>query len=187
MEEVNEKTIKEIFYNIINAIVIILYFFILNILYDNNLKIALERVIEIFTMIFLFIAIYFFEKSYRNDEEKPFLSGIESLVLSSLIMTINYIVKKFGFEFKAYGCTISYIFSIYFILKSIIIYTKERSKIEKSLTDIPEILKKETPKKKEAMKTKEREQLKRKQSSDMTKKEEIKRKTAEQKTKVNKK
>ena len=159
MKEIDQKIIKAIFNNVINSICVVALCFLLNIVYVLGLNEVLEKCIEISTIILLFIAIYFFEKAFKNDKEIIFLYGIETLLLSFLIMSIKYITKKFNINFMAYSCTISYLYSIYYIMKSIIIYTKEKIKIKKSYCDIPEILKKEEPLIKEAMKTNERKIL----------------------------
>lgn len=53
-KEVNEKYLKEIYLNILKAIIIILYFFVLNLSYENVSTEHLEIGIKAFTMIFLF-------------------------------------------------------------------------------------------------------------------------------------
>ena len=59
-KEVNEKYMKEIYLNILKAIVIVLYFFILNLAYENVRREYLDIAIKGFTMTFLFISIYIF-------------------------------------------------------------------------------------------------------------------------------
>ena len=103
-------------------------------------------------MIILAIAIIFFEKGYKNDDDKKAIEGIEILVLAITTLTINHIVTKYKIELSIYNSTISYIFSIYFILKGIVIYTKGRKKYADSLSDIKEIVQKNEPSKKEATK-----------------------------------
>lgn len=150
MKEVSEKYLKEIYLNVLKAIIVVLYFFVLNLAYENVNSEYLEMGIKIFTMIFLFIAIYIFEKAYKKDDEKLALQGIEILVLATYTLTTEHITNKFDFNFKSYSLVASYIFAIYFILKSIIVYTKGRKEIASNLSDIREIVKKDEPVKKEA-------------------------------------
>ena len=150
MKEVNEKYLKEIYLNILKAIIVVLYFFVLNLAYENINSEYLEIGIKIFTMIFLFIAIYIFEKAYKKDDEKLALQGIEILVLATYTLTTEHITTKFNFNFKSYSLVASYIFAIYFVLKSIIVYTKGRKELAEDLSDIREIVKKDEPVKKEA-------------------------------------
>ena len=153
MKEVKEKYLKEIYLNILKAIIIVLYFFILNLSYENiNNEHLIELGIQIFTMIFLFIAIYIFEKAYKKDDDNLAIQGIEILILSAYTLTSRHITNKFSFEFKSYSLVASYIFAIYFILKSIVIYTKGRKEEVENLSDIRELVKKDEPVIKEATK-----------------------------------
>lgn len=157
MKEVNEKYLKEIYLNILKAIIIVLYFLVLNLACEKVSAIYLERGIQIFTMIFLFIAIYIFEKAYKKDDDNLAIQGIEILILSAYTLTSRHITNKFNFEFKTYSLVASYIFAIYFILKCIIIYTKGRKEVAENYSDVREIVKKEEPVKKEATKKTKRE------------------------------
>ena len=152
MKEVKEKYLKEIYLNILKAIIIVLYFFVLNLAYENISTEYIELGIKIFTMIFLFIAIYIFERAYKKDDDNLAVQGIEILVLSAYTLTSRHITNKFNFEFKTYSLVASYIFAIYFILKCIFIYTKGRKEEAENLSDIKEIVKKDEPIKKEATK-----------------------------------
>lgn len=154
MKEVDEKVLKNIYLNILKAILVIFYFLIVNLVYEKINDEIFKRAVQVCTMIFLLIAIYLFEKAYKKDDNKTIIEGIEILILSGFTLTIEYITNRFHFNFKSYSLSASYIFAIYFILKSIIIYTKGRNEIAKSLSDIEEIVKKEEPIKKEAKKRK---------------------------------
>ncbi len=151
-KEVDEKYIKEICINILKAIIVIFYFLILNLICTKVNPELFRRGIQICTMIFLFIAIYIIEKAYKEDNGKKAIEGMEVLILATVVLTLEYITNRFNFQFKSYSSLVSYVFSIYFVLKSIVIYTKGRKEIEKSLSDIQEIVKKEEPVKKEAKK-----------------------------------
>lgn len=158
MKEVKEKYLKEIYLNVLKAIIIVLYFFVLTLAYEKINSEYIELGIEIFTMIFLFISIYIFERAYKEDNGNLAIQGIEILILSTYTLTSRHITNKYNFEFKTYLLVASYIFAIYFILKCIVIYTKGRKEEAENLSDIREIVKKEEPLKKEATKkTKEDE------------------------------
>ena len=60
MKEVNEKYMKKIYLNILKAILIVFYFFALNIASENISAEHLERGKQLCTMIFLFIAIFIY-------------------------------------------------------------------------------------------------------------------------------
>lgn len=158
-KEVNDKYLKEIYLNILKAIIIMLYFFILNMSYKNVRSEYLEIGIRLFAMIFLFVSIYIFEKAYKKDNGNLAIQGIEILILSTYTLTTEHIINKFKFDFESYSLVASYLFSIYFILKCIIIYTKGKKEMEKEFSDIREIVNKNEPIKKEAIR-KNREEKK---------------------------
>lgn len=185
MKEVKEKYLKEIYFNVLKAIITMLFFFVLNKAYENVSSEHFALGIEIFTMIFLFIAIYIFEQAYKKDDGKLAIQGIEILVLSTYTLTSRHIANKFDFDFKIYSLVASYIFAIYFILKGIVVYTKGRREEAEELSDIREIVKKEEPLKKEATKrTKEdnKEEINDEIKEDNKKSEETKKSTTKKKT-----
>ena len=154
MKEVNEKYMKKIYLNILKAILIVFYFFVLNLACENISVEHLERGIQLCTMVFLFIAIVIFEIAYRKDDDDLAIQGIEVLVLSAYTLTSQHITKKYNFNFKNYSLVASYFFAIYFIVKCIVIYTKGRKEMAENLSDIKEIVQKDEPVKKEATKKK---------------------------------
>lgn len=182
MKEIKEKYLKDIYLNILKAIIIITYFLVLNLAYENVNNQYLEIGIKAFTMIFLFLAIYIFEKAYKKDDDNLAVQGIEILVLSVYTLTSRHITNKFNFNFKSYSLVASYLFAIYFILKCIFIYTKGRREEAEDFSDIKEIVKKEEPVKKEATKkaTEEQEEPKeiKKETKTSAKKSTVKKTTA---------
>ena len=97
MKEIKEKYSKEIYLNILKAIIIVLYFLVLNLAYENISAEHIELGIKIFTMVFLFISIYIFEKAYKKDDDKLAIQGIEILILSAYTLTSRHITNKFNF------------------------------------------------------------------------------------------
>ena len=154
MKEVSEKYMKKIYLNVLKAIIIVLYFFVLNVACENINPQYLEKGIELCTMILLFISIFIFEWAYRKDDDDLAIQGIEILILSAYTLTSQHITKKFDFPLKNYLLVASYIFAIYFILKCIVVYTKGRKEMAENLSDIKEIVQKDEPVKKEATKKK---------------------------------
>lgn len=151
-KEVSQKIWKKIFYQLLATIGIMLYFVILNLAYVNMKEERLIGDIKVFAGAFLVVGIVMLEKAYRKEKGKYVLIGIELLVLSLHTLSIMHVITLFKYDFRLYLLTSSYIFSIYYVLKSIVIYIKERKKYLKGLSDISEIIKKEEPTKKEATK-----------------------------------
>lgn len=106
------------YFYILKAVIILLYFFILNAAYENVESGKFQLAIQILTMIFLFIAIYLFEKSYKQDDGEMAINGIEVLILSAYTLTTDHITNKFGFNFKIYSLVASYLYSIYFVMRA---------------------------------------------------------------------
>ena len=65
LKEVDEKTMKDVYANIVKAILVIFYFLIVNLAYENVNIETLNRGIQLFTMIFLFMK-YHIKKMIRN-------------------------------------------------------------------------------------------------------------------------
>ena len=156
----NKDTIKTIFFNILKAIALILYFFAINIALKYIEEKVIYEYIKIFSIVYLLFGIIYLEKAYKNDSTKSVVFAIELFIISAHTLSIEYVISKFKFELQIYLLCSSYIFAIYYVLKSIIIYTKAKAKYMKSFSDVPEIVKNEKPIVKEAKKKEEKENIK---------------------------
>jgi len=160
-EQKNEKILLrkisiDIFINLLYAVIFMLYYVSLNILEKFMYEQDFSFYIKSSCMVFLSIGIIAFEVGYKKDKGKYWIHGLEFLVLSFYTLMIKYVVRVNELDFEKYILVSSYVFSIYYILKCIIIYTKERKLYLKSLSDIKEIVKKDEPIKKEATKKNKR-------------------------------
>lgn len=154
-KEISQEILKKIVNNILRAIGIMFYFLILNLAQSAMKQERLVGDIEVFAGAFLVVGIYFLERAYKKDRGSIAITGIEFLVLSLHSLSIMHVIARFNYDFRFYLLTSSYVFSIYYVLKAILLYTKEKRAYLKSLSDIPEIVKKEEPIKKEARKRNE--------------------------------
>ena len=157
IKEVSQETLKKIFRNIIKAIIVAVYFIVLNIAYSSIKEERLVKDIEIFASVYLVVGIFFLERAYKKDDSESAQTGIELLVLSLHSLSIMHVITLFKYDFRIYLLTSSYIFCIYYVLKSIILYTKGRIEYLHSLSDISDIVKKDEPIKKEAKKRNKKE------------------------------
>ena len=156
-EKENNKIIRrKIFENIIIAIAMMIYFIIINFSYLRMEENILLQGIKIESIVILFFGIAIFEVAYHKDSGRIAINGIEVLILSIHTLTIWTVINRFKIEFDKYILFSTYVFAIYYILKSIIIYTVEKKKYLDSLSDIHEIVSNE-PVKKEAKKRKNEE------------------------------
>ena len=158
MEESNKKIRKKIFSNILMAIGIMVYFIVINFSYIRLDEKKLINGLKLVSMLILFLSIIIFEIAYHKDSGKIAINGIEILMLAIHTLTIWNVVNKIDISFQTYILFSTYAFAIYYILKSILIYTREKRKYLKSLSDIHEIVSKD-PIKKEAKKRKNKENI----------------------------
>lgn len=153
-KEISQDILKKMFTNLIKAIVITIYFIVLNVAYSSIKEERLINDIKVFAAVFLATGIFYIEKAYKKDESSYAQTGIEFLVLSLHSLSIMHVITQFKYDFRFYLLTSSYIISIYYVLKAIILYTQGRRQYLRSLSDIPDIVKRDEPIKKEAKKRK---------------------------------
>lgn len=151
MEETNKIIRKKILENLIIAIATALYFFIINFSFIRSNEKIIFNGAKIISIIILFLAIVTFEIAYHKDSGKIAINGIEILILAINTLVVWNVTNRNNISFGTYIIISSVAFSIYYILKSMMIYTSEKTKYLKSLSDIHEIVKNE-PTKKEAKK-----------------------------------
>ena len=137
-----------IFKNLLKAIGVMIYFIVLNFAYTRMNTDRLMNDIEVFAGIFLVVGLVMLERAYKKDSGNMALSGIELLCLSMHSLSINHVITFYQYDFRFYLLSSSYVFAIYYVLKSIIIYTREKRQYLKNLSDISEIVKEEPIKKK---------------------------------------
>ena len=154
--EVSKKIPKEIrkriLKNISVAIIVVAYFLILIFAHQNMRPERLAGDIEIFAIAYLVSGLIVLEKAYKTDNGKLAITSIELLVLAFHTLSINHMINIFKCDFNTYLLISSGVFSIYFILKAIIIFTKDRKKYLDSLSDISQIVNEDKPIVKEATK-----------------------------------
>lgn len=175
-KEISQEILKQMFKNLLRAVGIMLYFIVLNLAHSAMNRERLVGDIEVFAGVFLIVGIFFLERAYKKEQGGTAVTGIEFLMLSLHSLSIMHITTLFRYDFKFYLLSSSYVISIYYVLKAIVLYTKGRKEYLNSLSDISEIVKKEKPVKKEAKKRNE-EQDTRRISKDMTDGKPIKKKT----------
>lgn len=141
-EEKKNKINKTIFHNIAIANIVMLYFIFLILGYQT---ISPEKFIidlQVFSIITIAVAIIIFEKAYKKDSSEYAIHGIETLFLAIATLISIYIFSKYQNKFTNIMIIICYLFAIYYVAKSIIIYLKMKSKALKRTNDIHKIVKK---------------------------------------------
>ncbi len=146
--EIKDKIKKYIFINIIVAVAIITYFIFIVLGSFGSIKNVRVIDLNIFSILFLTIAIVLFEISYRKKDGMLAIHGIESLAVAIFTLFLPYIIFELDEAQKKYYLIASIYIASYYILKSIYISTKIKSKYMDSISDVKEIVKKEKPKRK---------------------------------------
>ena len=142
-DEVKKKIDSEVFYNFLLAVVIMIYMFFINFGF-LNLKIeAFKIYIKILTLIIASLTIYFFELSYRKDNLKYTLTGIELLVCAIVVVYIPYIYLKTNKMIKQLVMLVPVYYGLYYSVKNYIIYKREVFKYQNNLSDVKDIVKNE--------------------------------------------
>ncbi len=144
--EVKDKIKKEIFTNIIMAIVIIAYFIFIILGSNNSVKSVRSIVLNVFSFLFLGLAIVLFEIAYRKDKGNLAINGIEALIIAILNLFLPYIIFELDEVYKRNYLLSTTFIAIYYTLKSIYISLKIRNKYMDSISDVKEIVKKEKAK-----------------------------------------
>ena len=126
MEESNKIIRKKIFSNILMAIGIMVYFIVINFSYIRLDEKKLINGLKLVSMLILFLSIIIFEIAYHKDSGKIAINGIEILMLAIHTLTIWNIVNKIDISFQTYILFSTYAFAIYYVLKSMLIYTREK-------------------------------------------------------------
>ena len=151
-KEIKMKTNKRIQSNVLIAIILMIHFLAISVTYQKLGEELVLNALEIISMVILFIGIIVMERAYKKDNGELAIYSIEILIIAAHTLSIQYVVTKFDFSLPLYVTVSSYVFAIYYVFKSIIIYTKQRREYLDSFSDIPEITKKEKPIVKEAKK-----------------------------------
>ena len=137
--------------NLLKIIGIMAYFVVLCFAYTRMNTDRLMNDIEVFAGIFLILGLITLERAYKKDSGKMAISGIELLFLSMHSLSINHVITFYQDNLRFYLLSSLGVVAIYYVLKLIIIYTREKRQDLKNLSDISEIVKEE-PIKKEAKK-----------------------------------
>lgn len=146
-QDIENKLNKKLIENISMAIAIIVYFMSLIFGKERINATNYTNLLKIYTMCLGILSIIIFEFSYKKESVKSMYTGIEVLILSIVTMFSIYICKVQELKYIFYLALFAYAFSIYYLIKDILIYNKTKKEYLKTLTDIEEITKKEEPQK----------------------------------------
>lgn len=147
MEKIKNKFTQKILINLTYALITILYFVFFSTQSGKLETSVLIQYINISSIFFLGISIIMLEIGYRKNCTSTFINGIEFLVIAIFILLTEHMTKLFSYNIEAYTLAGANFFSMYYILKSALLYTKEQQNKLNNLSDIKEIVKEEPIKK----------------------------------------
>ena len=147
MEFLKKPIVRDILANIIYLLLIVIYFVCFNTQGKLLSAKILTQFINISSIVFLIISIIMLEVGYRKENTKIFINGIEFLILAIFTLLIKHMPKVLGNTMKSYVEVGIYVAIVYYILKSAIVFTKNKYDQLKKLSDIKEIVKEEPTKK----------------------------------------
>lgn len=156
--KINSLITGDVLANLAYSSMIMLYFMFFNIQYEAVSEQMLNLYINVSSMVFLILGIIMIEIAYKKDDGNTSIYGIEFLVLSVFTLLIKQLPKLSGCGVQTYVLVGSYLFAIYYMLKSAVLYTREQQKQLESLSDIREIVKDEPIKKGTKRKNKKKEE-----------------------------
>lgn len=122
------KLSSVVFENLCVAIAVMIYLFFIILGFINIKEEVYVVDLKVFSFIILVIAILLFERAYKKDSGKLCAFGIETLFLAIATMGLLYINIELQNIFLPIAASISMIFAIYYVAKSIYLYSKLKKK-----------------------------------------------------------
>ena len=147
-EEIKKHFKINLFSCLIGAIIVLLYFVVLNAV---NVLENFDLYVKISYIMLIIISIVMFEVAYKKSKKEIMIIGIEIIALAIHTLLLGRTSQEDG---KLYILSTSYIWPTYYCLKAVIIYTIENRRKLKQISDISDIVKEEKPLKKVAKKRK---------------------------------
>lgn len=141
-KEVENKINNKVFENILiaDAVMAFLYFISLGSLNIETPVFITD--LRVFSVTLIVLTIILFEYSYKKENGNICIHGIESLILAIVTLLFTYLYTIYFNDFYLIVSSVSFLFGIYYVGKSILIYLKMRKKYLESINDITEIIKK---------------------------------------------
>lgn len=141
-KEYKKKINKQIILNIITLVVIIIYLSCINALSLFMDTVTYLNCVKIFSVALAVISVIYFEFSYRKDNEKLFLYGVEILILAVITLSSNYIYYMFFDKYNSVLIGITVVFAVYYIMKIFVLRLLMKKQYYKEQNDIKDIVKK---------------------------------------------
>lgn len=139
--ELKQEIYINIFYNILIAIIIVIYLCTINILFYKLSSVDFEQKMKIFALGIILVTVATFEVAYRKDSNKICIIGIELFICSVVSLYIPYIYLHSNKSLKVITMILPGILALYYLIKGLLIYKTRKIHYQSNLSDVKEILK----------------------------------------------
>ena len=140
-KEVKNNIKLNIFKNLIAAIIVMLYLFLINFTYYKHYN-NFEEYMKYYAIIVVIMSVVLLEIAYNKKSYNSLFIGIEFLACGILSLYIPYIYLHTSSQIRMIIIILPAILVCYYIIKSLFIFKIGKNKYENSLSDIKEIVKK---------------------------------------------
>lgn len=141
-QEEENKLNKKVFENLLIAITIMIFFYFIGLGSLNIESSIFITDLKVFSIALIVFTIILFEYSYKKENANVCIHGIEMLFLAIIVLFFTCIYTLYFKDFNIINTFISYVFAIYYVGKSMIIYRKMKKEYIAKQSDIEEIIKK---------------------------------------------
>ena len=125
----NLKTIrKPAIYNALLGLAVIVYFGFLILGFYNIDRNVYQTDLKVFALSILFVAIIVLEKAYKEDSGRIAIVGIELIIIATISLGLIFAHLMFSASYVLIVSIIVAVFFVYYIIKSMIMYFRERKK-----------------------------------------------------------
>ena len=140
-EEVKVNIEKKVLKNFLLATGILLLFVVLKLMAINLDKQLASLVFKEISIGLFVITLFLFESAYKKDDDNLAITSIEIFLLSIVTLLTPYILIS---RTSIYTSIIGVYFTVYYSIKNLIIYRKDKNEYLNKKNDIAEIIKKES-------------------------------------------
>ena len=137
-KEIKEKIAKKVLKNFLFATGILLFFAILKLMAINLEKQLTIQIYKICSVVLFVITIILFELAYKKDSDSLAITSIEMFFLAIITLLTPYILIN---RISIHTSIIGIYFTIYYCIKNLFIYRKEKNKYLNQKSDINQIVK----------------------------------------------
>ncbi len=138
-----KKIYKKVFSNILLGIIVTLYFIGIGVGFLNIEGPTFITDLKVFSLAILAISIILFEYAYGKDDDNTALYGIEMLFVAIMSLVLLYTCILHQDKFVAVANIVACIGVLYYLVKSISIYIREKLKWKKTISDVKKIVSEE--------------------------------------------